>query len=260
MQPIEFDIRTPCTVETLEAHVAAARARGLPELSASEVLHRGKLTLVANGPSALRAPLRNRPTMAANGSIKLFTSRGLAPTYWIGCDPQALMADFLTDAPPETTYLVASKCHPSVFDALKDRKVLVWHIDDVPSVTGNPATVPCATSVTLCALSVARLLGYRNIETWGWDGCFWGSRDHAVSQPMNNQRITNLVGRERFDTTPTWCAEAHDATLQLPGADYTVNVKGGGMISAILKLQARALPRDLARHPAWSNRTQPQAA
>lgn len=259
MTPIEFDIRTPCTLEVLESQIASSRTRGLPEVEPI-ASHAKRLTLVGNGPSAIRAPMGRSDTMAANGALTLFTKRDLAPDFWIACDPQERVVEFLKDAPHGTTYLVASKCHPAVFDALRGHHVVVWHIDDAPSVIGAPATVPCATSVTLCALSVARLLGYRNIETWGWDGCFWGSRGHAVQQFNPNARITNLVGHEKFETTPTWCAEAHDATLQIPDADYRVKVQGGGMIGAILKLQARALPLARGNHPAWSNRTRPQAA
>lgn len=259
MDRIELVVQTPCSPEVLESQVAASRLRGLPELQPTET-HDRKLIMVAKGPTALKAPLHRKDTMALNGSLKLFTERGLAPTYWAACDPQGLVAGFLKDAPRSTTYLVASKCHPDVFEALKDRKVIVWHIDDVPSVQGLESTVPCATSITLCALSVARLLGYRKMETWGWDGCFQGGKDHAVPQASSGLRITNLVGSEKFATTPTWCAEAHDASLQIPDADYTVKIEGRGMIDAILKLQARSLHLSRDHQPARGNRNWSLAA
>lgn len=234
---IEFDIRTPCGSETLRAHVAHALGLGLAEIE-PQARRRDTLSLIANGPTALDAPLTG-VTMACNGALSLFTAKGLAPTWWIACDPQELVADFLRDAPEETTYLVASKCHPAVFERLRGRKVLIWHVDDDGAADlTSPAKVPTATSVTLCAMSVAsRLLGFSDIETWGWDGCYRDGRDHAVPQRHVAQTITNLVGRRRFTTTPTWCAEAVDARLQIIGADYRVQVRGRGMFDAILRLK-----------------------
>jgi len=233
---IEFDIRTPCDTAGLRTNIAAAMALGLPEIVRSP--HRADtLSLVANGPSALQAPLTGL-TMACNGALGLFTRHGLAPTWWIGCDPQELVADFLGDAPETTTYLVASKCHPAVFDRLKDRRVLIWHVDDEGAEDiRSDAKVPTATSVTLCALSVASMfLGFDTIDTFGWDGCYFDGLDHAVPQAHDGHVITNWVGDRSFRTTPTWCAEAVDARMQLEAAPYSVTVHGNGMIDAILRL------------------------
>jgi hypothetical protein len=234
---IEFDIRTPCDTGTLVEHVRRSRSLGLPELEQAPERPE-RLRLIANGPSALGASLSGL-TMACNGALKLFTGQGLAPTYWIACDPQELVADFLVDAPEATTYLVASKCHPAVFDRLKGRDIIVWHVGDESTDGADlPLRIPTATSVTLCAMSVAHSLGFRDIETWGWDGCYFNGADHAVPQAHDGQVITNWVGDLSFTTTPTWCAEAVDARLQLEAAPYNVAVHGGGMIDAILRLEA----------------------
>lgn len=227
---VEFDVRTPTA--DLTAHVVSALARGLPDLGSEA--GEGFLRIVANGPSGSQAPL-DGPTLAVNGALRLFTERGLHPTYWAACDPQELVANFLTDPPKDTVYLVASKCHPKVFDALRERQVIVWHIDDYETwdLVKDRDPVPTACSITLTVFNVMERLGFDRFETWGWDGCRFDGRENAVQQQNSGDRKTVIVGDKQFDTSATWALEAQDAVRKLPG--YRVDVKGGGMIGAILE-------------------------
>ena len=224
---VDFDVRTPASPEVLRARVAENLQRGLPEAEPAPD-HDGVLTIIANGPSAAQAR-PSGPVLAVNGAIRLLT-----PTFWACCDPQALVAGFLTEPPMATRYFVASKCDPAVFDALEGRDVTLWHIDD-----SHPAGVPSASSITLSAMSLFRSMGWRRFRTWGWDGCYIDGRDHAAPQAHARQDITLLIGEGRneqaFRTTPTWACEAQDAVVQLAMADYEVEVMGGGMIGAILR-------------------------
>lgn len=200
---------------------------------------RTAINIIASGPSALLAPFRSAPTLSLNNSLKLFADRDTEPTYWAACDPQELVASFIPDEPPKnTTYLVASKCHPSVFDKLKDRKVLVWHVDDCgkDQLEGRIA-IPTAVSITLCALNLSRLLGYADMNVWGWDGCYIDGKDHAVLQPHDptNDVTVTFPDERTFNTTHTWAAEAQDAVNQMQVAGYRVNVHGNGMIKAMLQ-------------------------
>ncbi|MCR5876934.1 hypothetical protein [Phenylobacterium sp. J367] len=145
------------------------------------------------------------------------------------------MASFLKGAPASTTYFVASKCHSDVFAALEGRDARLWHIGD-----SHPAGVPTACSITLTAMSLFRMMGWRRFRTFGWDGCYMDGRDHAVSQPHSGQDVTVEVGDQEFRTTTTWACEAQDAVNQLSFADYEVEVMGGGMIGAILAMKGLA--------------------
>lgn len=230
---IEFDVRTPLAQRALRSHISWSTRQGYLEVN--EGLERAAMVnIIANGPSALDAPLDGL-TCALNGALKVFTDRGLAPTWWAGCDPQPLMADFVRKAPPETVYLVASKCHKAVFKALHRRDVRLWHIDDVE---GHAWAVPTATSVTLTALSLFRRMGYRKFRLWGWDGCYIDGKDHAAPQKHAGEPVTVWVGDQPFRTTGTWALEAQDAVQQLSMADYVLQIEGPGMIGAILRTLA----------------------
>ena len=234
---IEFDIRVPVADEGLVSNVRHALSLGLPEVTfvpGSEVL-----TVIANGPTARHAPL-DGSTLAVNGALGLFTERDLAPTYWAACDPQEVVAEFVRDAPPETTYLVASKCHPSVFEALKGRKVMLWHVDDHAtwSLVRDRDPVMSGVSVTICAFELMRRLGFDRFETWGWDGCLTDGQTHAVPQCAGGLARTVEVGERRFESTTTWALEAQDAWDKL--RDLPIAINGGGMIGEIFDFRRAA--------------------
>lgn len=244
--PIEFDIRPNGTPQGIRRNVRHALGLHLPEVWRGPE-RASTLTIVASGPSAARAPLDRPHTLAVNGALALFTRAGLAPTYWAAADPQKSVVDFLGEMPVSTTYLVASKCHPAVFKRLRNRRVLVWHIEG----DRDPWHIPMATTVTLNALELGFLLGWRRMETWGWDGCVMGGLDHALPQRHQGERRDIRVHRrdgaepDTFVSTGTWAAEADDAVLQLSGAPYAVKVRGGGMIGAILDARLPKRPERL---------------
>jgi len=234
---IQFEIRTPLDDTALRAHVRAALSRGLEEVEI-QAPRQERLTIVANGPSALTAPLTRRPTLAVNNALRLFIDRGLAPDFWIASDPQECVSGFLRDAPLDTVYLVASKCHPKVFEALRGRRILLWHCAEPATLDllVGRLVIQTSISVTLCALNLMPALGYHRLETWGWDGCYLAGRDHAVSQPHSPEDITVRLGpRRRFATTKNWAAEAEEAVRLCESVQRQLTIRGRGMIGAILR-------------------------
>jgi hypothetical protein len=228
----------------LTGHVAHALSLGLPDIDLHES---GPIALVASGPSA-RVP-DDMPAVAVNGALALFTS---PPRYWIACDPQPIVCNFLREAPAETTYIVASKCHPAVFDMLKGRDVRLWHIDepDTAELLAEYPRIPVAVSVTLCAIELMHRQGFGPIHTFGWDGCYLDGRDHAVAQEHyrhGDQPI--MVGDELFHSTRTWAAEGNDARVQFSQTDYEVEVHGPGFFGALLRY-LDILPRTAQRSDA----------
>lgn len=238
-EPIEFDVHTPLTKLIIAGHIAHALSLGLPEADGDEL---STLNIIANGPSA-RGQTFVGPCMALNGAINLFPEDD-PPFMWACCDPQELVADFLKNPSPKTTYIVASKCHPAVFERLAGLDVRLWHINDhdIPGVR----RVPCAVSITLCAMMLAQRLGWRRLNIYGWDACFSDDGAHHGSgeghAPMP-ETVDIEVGERHFTTCATWGAEAHDAMNIIPVMEWCgveVHVHGDGMIAAIRReLKAR---------------------
>lgn len=232
---VEFEIRTPTDDAGLVRNVEHALSLGLPEIVTGP--HRSqRLKIIANGPTARSAPLGG-PTLALNGALRSCLSRGVAPAWWAACDPQPLVADFLAEAPEATTYLVASKCDPAVFRALKGRNVLLWHIDDFATwdLVKDRNPVSTAVSITICAFELGERLGFSRFETWGWDGCYIDGLDHASPQAHRATDIENEVGDQVFSTTTSWALEAQDAYHKFSLTPRDVEIRGPGMIGAILR-------------------------
>ena len=149
-------------------------------------------------------------------------------------------------APNATTYLVASRCHPNLFDALKERQIRLWHVEE-DDIQIPAQCVPRGTSITLCALSLMRRLGYRNFEIHGWDGCYDGLKHHASDAPLadlpeDTVTITlardvdgTLVELKKFTTRTCWAVEAQEAVNQLQFADYSYTIHGPGMIAEMVR-------------------------
>lgn len=222
--------------DALQAHVASALARGLPPvpvgLKAGWPVH-----IYANGPSVLDAPLLS-PSLALNGAYKLFAE---GPDMWAAVDARACVADHVERPMRRTRHLVASKCHPEVFERLSGFDVFLWHVADGGAMVlpDGSAVVAPGLSVTGTVLGLVYSLGFREAHIYGWD-CSYGSdgRDHAVAQGHDRSGDIEVeIGDRVFRTTPTWAAEVRAGLgyLELvPG--LTVHMHGDGMMAAAMRL------------------------
>lgn len=256
---------TPLTpVSELEAHISTNEARGLPEAvpePATAFLCASGPSLALDGPESFWAAHEARPevpVIAVNGALGPLLARDVVPTFWAACDGAEKVADFLTEAPAETIYLVASRCHPKVFERLKGRHVRVWRLDDerrahysdcsthsAPAYQsgacdcGGLPSVQHAISVTLCAQNLLRLMGFGRVECWGWDGNF--DSDGAAyangSRTAGSPQKLEVAGRA-FATTNAWLAEMRDAEIQArnwKAMGYQLAVHGPGAMGAVLR-------------------------
>ncbi len=239
---IDFAYLLPVGDETCRQQVAGNIARNLPD-----AFIRRKLTVFADGPSAKDADIWkcNEPILAVNRALNLFTDKGAWPTYWAACDPQEVVADFLPERPPqETIYYVASNCHPSVFQKLKNNQVRLWHVTGYAPDTKPRISQAC--SVTISASWLMHRLGFTDFEYWGWDGCFIDGKHHASNEAnWDNVPVLNLnyggkfegnevIGGRTFNTTRSWAAEAQAAEQFFQLADYFdigVKINGDGMMA-----------------------------
>lgn len=239
-QPLDREITfrevLPCGPEELARNARYAAGLGLRDADEERL---GVLNIVASGPSARAADfaqLTREPVLAVNGALGLLLEHGVVPHWWAACDPQALVADFIPDdPPPQTTYLLAHVCHPSVFQKLRGRDVKLWYVGSAPEGHRHTKT---ACSVTLTVMSLMRQLGWRRFRVWGWDCCFYGDGEHHArdqAPPPDDTRINLLFGGRAWPTTHTWSLEAQDAAHQLAMGDYEVEIVGDGMVGAVIR-------------------------
>lgn len=237
---VEFDVQLPVDNEGLRANVRHALGLRLPELRDFEYPRPEQFHIVANGPSARRldgsAPVPH--TCALNGALGIFDA---PPMYWAACDPQPMVADFLAPAVRDTVFLVASKCHPSVFEVLAGKGItpVLWHVWEEPTagLLEDRLSVGAGVSITNTVFELGAHLGYRRFVTTGWDGCYGpdgAAHANGPSPPPADLKL--WIGDRSWPSCPAWALEAQDAAARLVGFPFPIHVNGDGFMGAYLSL------------------------
>lgn len=65
--------------------------------------------------------------IAVNSAHDFLIGKGIIPKYTMIWDANPIMAAVITKPHKDVHYLVASRCHPSVFEKLKGYNVTTWH-------------------------------------------------------------------------------------------------------------------------------------
>ena len=134
--------------------------------------------------------------MSVNGTLKYLLSKGIKPDYHAQFDARPDNAEFVKDAPEGIIYLIGSMSHPSVFEALKGRQVMMWHggfdMDEMKRILEPYQYKPIVIigggkTITLRAMWIGYYLGFKRIHVLGIDSCFAEKSHHAYSQPLNDR-------------------------------------------------------------------------
>lgn len=201
----------------------------------------GSITVCGNGPSLAEAPKPKGAVAAVNGAFKHLIERGVRPRFAICGDSQAENAAFYGTAPKGTMYLMASRCHPEVFESLAGRNVRVWHVNDAPEwhVIGAGRFITGGATTGLKSLNLLHGLGFDHFNLVGFDSCYRDGKHHASHQPWNDRDKAMIadIGGKKFLTTAWMLEQATQAVQQFTHANYTVSVEGDGLLAHIWKGQ-----------------------
>lgn len=246
---IDQPLNTPA--EIMVAQAAHNLNRDLP-LFIEQAEHKARICIVGGAPSlkdtlpALRF-LKDRGALvcATNNTHDWLIERGLVPDLHVMLDARRGNAAFVRYPRPDVTYMIAAQCHPDVFDALNGMDVITW-VADVPGMREMAARIPKpiglvggGSTVTLKAMALFYLWGFRSFALFGMDSCYQRDEHHAYPQPMNDAeaRIDTLYAGKRFVCAPWMQAQAedfeHDAR-ELIARGCWLKAYGSGLIQTIL--------------------------
>ena len=175
-------------IKTVEDQIELSLQRPLTEIEQLPEWQKAKknlpVAIVGGGPSIKYTveELRRFKVIIACGSVHdWLVEHGITPNYTIVLDPDRASANYLKHPVVNCNYLIASCCHPDVFDVLKDYAVTRWHsagsspdwymqkwaengLEGVKKpIIGGGCT--CG----LRAISIAMLFGYTNLHFFGLD-------------------------------------------------------------------------------------------
>lgn len=184
---VPYPMQAAVDTETRHQQMLVAIKRGYTRLRQVPIDDRQTLHVACYGPS-LQDTWRDlgRPLISMSGATRFLAERGVIADYHIEMDPRAHKVKFIDPPIPGVHYLMASVCHPSVWDILKGQTVTLWHAQ---SADTTPAFVEAHDPGALCinvgmhvglaALHVGGVLGYRHFEIHGMDGSFAEGARHA---------------------------------------------------------------------------------
>lgn len=237
-----------CAVkEEVVANITATFERGyssiIPLLSEDPI---GECSIVGSAPSIEQAwPHLKGTVFACNAAHDFLISKGVIPTYGMFWDADKVVSTMFT--PHESvTYLVASRCHPSVFEKLRGYKVVVWHpyaeedpISEMLKEYGVDEPTICGGSagVTRCAY-LAAAMGYHTQHWFGCDSSYSDGKSHYRPSAVHEELFRVCCDHEWFDTTRWLCGQIEDFKIIGPlmralGADITIN--GRGLLPKVAK-------------------------
>lgn len=260
--------------EELIRNIRYSISQGHPQVR-PDTAKADRVVLVGGGPSLdstfdeLRTMLWEGGSIlvTVNGAYHWAIERNLRPQVQIVVDARPHNVRFVYPEVPNCRYVLASQCHPSVWEAVEGRNAWIFHAtsgqDDAlrkvldEYYNGQWYGASGGTTVITRAISVLRALGYLRFEMFGVDSCWLGETHHAYNQEENDRDRKTRVRFEPeghpelardFICSPWHCKQAEDfiQMIRVNGDQFLLHAHGDGLIAHILKSGADATIREVA--------------
>lgn len=247
------DMMTVCNTAEAEriANVRSSCARSIPWLSPMEA-HDGHAVIVGGGPS-LSETLKEiiwrkslgQQVWALNGAAAYLRRFGIVPDAHVIVDARPANVAFTNGADSHTVHFVASQVSPSVFDALAERKTVLWHANSpgmealVKEITDQPCElIGGGSTVGLNAMVVAHVLGFRKIHLYGFDSSYRDAEGHAYAQTANSgdRMVDAVFAGKKFRSSPWMIQQAEEfvgTATALADMDAIITVHGDGLLPTV---------------------------
>ena len=211
--------------------------------------HRREAVIVAGGPSlsgqldeVRRLKQAGAFVMAVNGAHDYLFRQDIAPDGMIMIDALPRKITLVQNPRDGVVYYIGSQCDPSIFDALAEHEVMIWHplSGDMPveQIVGD--TAPCiggGETAGLRAINLMIVLGYRSFHLFGFDSSFSDEQAHAYEQERGRngvlpKRVEIHCGGRTFQSE-RWMATQVDHFLEFLAANgrgLNVTLYGDGLL------------------------------
>lgn len=259
--PLRLSMEGCATAEEMNANVQATLNRGYERLAGYLDSFSGTVSIVGAAPSIRETYKELRgDVMSCNSALGFLLEMGVVPRFQMLWDAHPLVSKFAIPH-PDITYLVASRCHPSVFERLKDCKVLVWFAGGDHNIAhflvkeglGDEILVQGGSAAVTRSLYLAYAMGYRDFHVFGADSSYSDDGETHINGSVVPEKdiriwVGNKVGEARcFRTTPEWCAQIEEFKMiyqhfhNVCGAK--IEVYGEGMLPHVARvLAAKRIP------------------
>ena len=134
-----------------------------------------------------------------------------------------------------------------MFDALDGQDAYIWHAANDAGeqeilneyYLGHYALVVGGSTVMLRAMWLMRMLGFKQMDLYGFDSCYRDDQHHVYSQPENDASEVKTVwcaGKE-FRCAAWQVSQAEDFMqfVKNLGDAFELNVHGDGLVAHLIK-------------------------
>lgn len=216
--------------QQIERNQAFWRSKGLQKVYFPPHPHEEKIAIVGGGRSIHRSwdEIRKfRHVLAINATRKTLLQYGIDATF-VSVDPLPVIAEFAEGA---TRAIVATRCDPSVFDALKGAQVRIFD---------TPGDIPMLSATASTLVPLVMKMGFRQACFFGCESSYTGF-SHADRHEDREVIKVKADGKE-FITAPDYFWLARELAEQIRSNPGVIIEKSGGLLRAMIRdPNARAL-------------------
>lgn len=237
------------------ANMAANSHRGLPIVMDMQKPHDTVMAIAGAGPGLkdcvvdlLSAQRSGAHVCAVNESHDwLVREAGIEPDMVVYTEVAPWAGPLFNEKTKNTNYFISSSADGSVFDALKDRKVTVWHAwhgigeENVVRANGGGAIVYGGVTPALRAIHLGVVLGYRCFDLFGMESSYETNshvgRDGEREGWETDQTLDIWCAGRVFKTKPYLASQANDfgKIAKRYGNLISFRVHGDGLLPHLFK-------------------------
>lgn len=248
VRPVLFSQELCETPENIKRNITATLGRTYePFNDYLRPLHDGVISIVGSGPSLIDHYHKvTGDILACNAAHDFLISKGVIPKYGMIFDADPVCVKFMTPR-EDVTYLLASRCHPSLFEHFKGFHVVVWHAMGDGEVVGEslqkhgawePIINGGGAAVTM-SMGLAMAMGYGTQHLFGGDGSCRGDQTHIKPSLVPEKTMEIFCADKWFTTTPWLANSAEDFKILGPAfrdAGVKIVFHGDGLIPHIARV------------------------
>lgn len=185
--------------------------------------HDREISICGFGPSLSRTYQQLRGDVwACNGAHDWLIAKGIIPKFAMFWDPLPVVSKFVHPH-PDVTYMVASRCHPSIFEALEGFNYYVWHCAGDACMDGllceykkAEPMLPGGSAAVTRAMVIVTTMGYRKINLFGGDSSFDGQFTHVNESVVKEDPLEFWVDGKKFMSTAWLAGQVQDFKILAP--------------------------------------------
>lgn len=260
MQPLKIQAKCVVDAQGRLEQIKSACDRGLDEFGPSPV-HDKEAVIVGSGPSVKgqikkirRMKAQGYFILAIKGAHDFLLKNNIVPHAALAVDPQPHIVRCFRKKLPKgeinrPAYLIASQCHPELFDYLEDQNVILWHLLASSSSEYLKGKVQIGGGSTSGSRGIvlAWMMGFRTFHLFGFDSCLQGDGKNRLRKITGERwggedenTLELMCEGKTYYADPAMAAQANeiqDVVQMLEGSRF--KAYGKGLIQTIFEANAR---------------------